>query len=224
MFKKKPHITFKATIPGLDRAWPIVPISEIKVPQNKNSNMNVCPGILDYNKSGYVIRAWSEIHIEKDQEGIFRANINDREHDITKGVCAPMDKTLIPWHYNDVTEANAIKIELPWLIETPPGYSCMQLSPFYHFLDMERHIINYPGIVDTDGLHRLSWIFGIKGNDPFIIERGTPLIQLVPFKRQSFTSKLSVAEVSDWMYQKMKMSNISPKWYLRKLHNKKSYK
>ena len=222
--KRKPKITFKATIPGLEDAWPIVPISEVKPQQRPKNNMNVCPGIMDLNRSGYVIRAWSEIFIEKDADGLVRASVNDRDHDMTLGKCTRMDAELLPFHYSDKTRENVLKIELPWLVETAPGYSCMQLSPFYHFLDMEPHIINYPGIVDTDGLHRLSWIFSVKHDEPFIIERGTPIMHLIPYRRENFTSEVSRAEVGDWMRQKLKMSMLLPKWYLRNLHSKKSYK
>ena len=223
MFSRDPKITFKATIPGLERAWPIEPMSQQKPPKGKNGNMNVCPGILDYNSMGYMIRAWTEIHINQ-VDGGFQAHTNDREHDITEGRCGNLNPDLLPWEYGDVCDPNVIKIELPWLIETPVGYSCIQTSPFYHNLDIEPFIMNHPGIVDTDGLHRLSWVFSVRHGEPFIIPRGTPLIQLIPFKRQTFTREVSRAEIGDWMYQKLKQSTLIGKWYLKKFHNKKRYK
>ena len=223
MRKKKAHITFKATIPGLEMAWPVEPISQQTPPRGKKGNMNVCPGILDYNAMGYMIRAWSEIHINQDS-GNFQAHVNDREHDITKGECGRLNSDLVPWEYGEVCEPNVLKIELPWLIETPPGYSCIQTSPFYHGFDLEPAVMTYPGIVDTDGLHRLSWVFSVRHHESFIIPRGTPLLQIIPFRREPYESTVSRAELGDWMNQKLKMSTLIKKWYMHKFHRKKVYR
>jgi hypothetical protein len=73
----------------------------------------------------------------------------------------------------------------PWTIETDPGYSCLFVSP----LNNPNGIFNIiPGIVDTDKyLSQINFPFVL--NDPNwkgIIPAGTPIVQVIPFKRDSF--------------------------------------
>jgi hypothetical protein len=69
-----------------------------------------------------------------------------------------------------------------WLIETPKGYSCLLIPPMHNpnpwFEILE-------GIVDTDSYSNLIH-FPFKIKDPNfegIIPMGTPMVQIIPFKR-----------------------------------------
>lgn len=76
----------------------------------------------------------------------------------------------------------------PWLIQTPPGYSCLFVPPLNNEDDRFSII---PGIVDTDTYYN-------NVNFPFIInsykyptldtliKRGTPYVQIIPFKRDNW--------------------------------------
>jgi hypothetical protein len=77
------------------------------------------------------------------------------------------------------------KINQPWIVRTPPGYSCLFVQPFYHFED--RYTL-LPSIVDTD-LHDLEVSLpGYATTDKeFKLEVGQPLIQIIPFKRDEWT-------------------------------------
>ena len=80
------------------------------------------------------------------------------------------------------------KILNPWKIKTPKGYSCLFVPPLNNSDDRFSII---PGIVDTD-------IFPIEINFPIIIngdkypvledtiKKGTPYVQVIPFKRDSW--------------------------------------
>jgi hypothetical protein len=79
-----------------------------------------------------------------------------------------------------------------WIIKTPPGYSCLFIPPLNN-RDDRFEIIS--GIVDTD-------TFTLPINFPFIvngdkypsleslIKRGTPYVQVIPFKRESWKMKI----------------------------------
>ena len=85
------------------------------------------------------------------------------------------------------------KIHNPWLIKTPPGYSCLFLPPMNNTDDRFSII---PGIVDTDD-------FPIEVNFPYLIngdkyptlktllKKGTPYVQVIPFKRESWKMKIT---------------------------------
>ena len=85
------------------------------------------------------------------------------------------------------------KILNPWIIKTPPGYSCLFLPPMNNTDDRFSII---PGIVDTDS-------FPLEINFPIVlngdkypslkttIKKGTPYVQIIPFKREQWKMKIT---------------------------------
>lgn len=76
----------------------------------------------------------------------------------------------------------------PWAIQTPKGYSCMFFQPVHR----ESIFEIFPGVVDTD-------LWPVSVNFPFVLKdknfeglipAGTPIAQLVPFKRDSWEMRL----------------------------------
>tara|TARA_E500000318_G_scaffold106688_1_gene114974 strand:- start:2611 stop:3363 length:753 start_codon:yes stop_codon:yes gene_type:complete len=80
------------------------------------------------------------------------------------------------------------KIVNPWIIKTPPGYSCLFIPPLHREFDYF-HIL--PGIVDTDSF-KLSINFPFLFNkDKYksfkkVFKKGTPYVQVIPFKRDKW--------------------------------------
>lgn len=73
----------------------------------------------------------------------------------------------------------------PWAIQTPPGYSCLFVSPFHR--DLPFTIM--PGIVDTDNYNNPVNFPFILNDTKFngLIPAGTPMAQVIPFKRDSWS-------------------------------------
>jgi hypothetical protein len=72
----------------------------------------------------------------------------------------------------------------PWAIKTPKGYSTMFVQPMHR----ESVFTILPGIVDTDR-YTAPVNFPFVINDPKfegLIPKGTPIAQVIPFKRDSF--------------------------------------
>jgi hypothetical protein len=92
---------------------------------------------------------------------------------------------------------NFHKIMNPFIIKTPPGYSSLFLPPMNNTDDRFSII---PGIVDTD-TYKLEVNFPIVFNgDKYeslktTIKRGTPYVQVIPFKRDSWT--MSIEEIKE---------------------------
>lgn len=117
-----------------------------------------------------------------------------------------------------------IKIMNPWLIKTPPGYSCLFTSPTYNENDYFSVI---PAIVDTD-------IYEDKINFPIIInhdkyfsfkklfKQGLPYVQIIPFKRDSWEKKISIKE--EKMSYKFKFFSKAIDRYKQLVWSKKSWK
>lgn len=71
-----------------------------------------------------------------------------------------------------------------WTIETPPGWSCLFIPPINR-PDPRFEIAS--GIVDTDAYRTLIHFpfFATVGDGVYIIEKGTPIAQVIPFQRDS---------------------------------------
>jgi hypothetical protein len=110
-----------------------------------------------------------------------------------------------------------------WSIKTPKGYSCLFTQPFHR----ESVFTILPGIVDTDN-YTVPVNFPFVINDPNfegLIPKGTPIAQVIPFKRDSWKMKIgSKKEI-------LKIKNIEQRLlvkffdkYKNLYWNKKEYK
>ena len=118
------------------------------------------------------------------------------------------------------------KVLNPWVIETPPGYSCLFLPPLNNADDRFSII---PGIVDTDTFeNEINFPFIVNGDKYPILEStikvGTPYVQVIPFKRDNW--KMKVEKIDDKLYVKRKFKlgkNIIHN-YKQLFWNKRSWK
>ena len=79
----------------------------------------------------------------------------------------------------------------PWSIRTPKGYSCLFIPPMHNH---NQYFEILEGIVDTDCYYariNLPFVLKNKSKDGFIIPAGTPIAQVIPFKRDAWKSQLS---------------------------------
>jgi hypothetical protein len=91
---------------------------------------------------------------------------------------------------------NVIKIINPWLIKTPPGYSCLFTSPAYNENDYFSII---SAIVDTDTFDNYINFPIIINHDKYpsfekTFEQGLPYVQIIPFKRDSWRKKITTTK------------------------------
>ena len=140
-----------------------------------------CPAVRDYYETGYVVKAWCDILITKNDFG--EIIVQTPNKDLNPFEFLPVDK-LIP---NDTTHKfkNPI-IRLVSFIEmtTSKGISLLQLS----CLD------GYPGITIFEGIVPAD-VYPVELKVPFVftedfeevfIPYGTPLLRLIPMKREIF--------------------------------------
>ncbi len=71
-----------------------------------------------------------------------------------------------------------------WTIETPPGWSCLFIPPINR-PDARFEIAS--GVVDTDSYKTLIHFpfFATVGDGVYIVEKGTPIAQVIPFRRDA---------------------------------------
>ena len=77
----------------------------------------------------------------------------------------------------------------PWAIKTPKGYSTLFTQPMHR----ESVFTILPGVVDTD-TYTAPVNFPMVINDPNfegLIPKGSPIVQVIPFKRDKWESTFS---------------------------------
>jgi hypothetical protein len=103
------------------------------------------------------------------------------------------------------------KFNNPWSIKTPKGYSILFVQPFHR----ESEFTILPGVVDTD-TYTGPVNFPFVINDPNFegyIKEGTPIAQVIPFKRDKWIMELGDSD--DLIEQKNVQSKLSRRFFDR---------
>jgi len=141
-----------------------------------------CIPVLDAITAGYIIVSPCDVYVSLiDGEPNFNSPITDliQFHPRKQGYLHP-----------SVNEFPFPKWMNPWAIKTPKGYSCLFVPPMHNpnewFTILE-------GIVDTDTYSAsVNFPFVLKNpTAEFMIPAGTPIAQVIPFKRNEWVSKVS---------------------------------
>lgn len=94
---------------------------------------------------------------------------------------------------------DSFKFRIPWGIKTPPGYSVQYMDPFLH---TNRDFNVFPGIIDTDTFgcsDTTLVIVNPKVHKSFVIKKGTPILQIFPFKREKWVASYNFWERSSYL-------------------------
>jgi hypothetical protein len=118
------------------------------------------------------------------------------------------------------------KILNPWKIKTPKGYSCLFVSPLNNSDDRFSII---PGIVDTDTYpNEINFPIIINGDKYPILEttikKGTPYVQVIPFKRDNWKIKINPRKQKEVQNSKIFFGLKVVNNYKERYWNKKSWK
>jgi hypothetical protein len=115
------------------------------------------------------------------------------------------------------------KFNNPWIIKTPKGYSSLFVQPFHR----KSIFTIMPGIVDTDTYFGLINFPFVLNDLSFtgIVPKGTPIVQVIPFKRENWESKAGTEKDKEQSMQQQKEARSTfYDYYKRMWHRKKQYK
>ena len=187
----KPAATF---IPNWYRSMPktVDGSSHVHLSEDKSaSNMTLkgCSPFLDSLTSGYIMSLPCDIEISFNEFDELNVNwLIDLEDLVSghDGSQLPGMKSLASNHYG------ALKWRAGWRVITPPGYSTLFVHPLNR-TDMPFQ--TFSGVVETDSYGLPVEFPFILNNllikeDRFIIEKGTPIVQAIPFKRDNWNSEI----------------------------------
>ena len=149
-----------------------------------------CKGIQDLLSTGITFHLWCDYEFYWDApKQSFTARASDprfsaESFPYSNTVGCPIAKA------RPASEANWPKLVNPWHVKTAKGYSSLLIPPLYD-ADPKYHAL--PGIVHTDYYHAVNAVLQINTDEEFVIKAGTPLFQLIPFRRKDNISKMMVA-------------------------------
>jgi hypothetical protein len=182
-----------------------------------NATFKKCVPMLDALVSGYIIHLWSDVQIVQEANG---PSIKWRvSKDVFSQHGALSGLVESPAGYS----SDVFKYHNAWNPRTPSGYSVMVTQPF-GYRDTPFHAV--PGIVDSDKdspsmLLPPVWIKeGFEG----IVEKGTPIAQVIPFKRESWKAEFS--SLSPGELQKLEDKHFNStliNHYIKNIWSKKEY-
>ena len=188
--------------------------------RNKEANATYkkCVPLLDGISAGYIISLWADVQVEQ-QEGTPQIYWKTNR-DIFSLHGAPSREIPAPTGYDQIV----FKYNNCWIPQTPKGYSCLITSPF-GYNDLAFKAI--PAIIDTDS-STLELVFPmwIKKGFEGIVEKGTPMIQIIPFKGDDWTSTFDYYEDGEYknIIEEKNFSSTMVGHYLKNHHSKKKFK
>lgn len=185
-----------------------------------------CPGVTDFLRTGYILPCWSDISFRY-FNGKVIYNSSDNFPDTQHGVHVNeqyigMDESQSP------LMGGFHKVSTPWFIKTTPGVSVLITDPFW---DRNKIFTTVSAVVHPDKTPiQLKWFFefnknlpdspNFKNMDEQIIKRKTPLVLLIPFKREKFTHNfeyLSTSEMNKF-YRNITSQTVS--WISETVYNR----
>ena len=178
--------------------------------EQKSGNVKNCPSFPDYFSKGFIIPMWTDtiLRYESDTDSWrwtvsfeeFRFAVHTKEQFLDS----------VPFNFLNTPAKFVFQAISPWRIVTPPGYSIYQIPLFYHFTN---DFTVLPGIVDTDSNHEVNpQIVFLSDKTEFLIKRGTPLAQFIPFKRETQTLEVRDQNDTDKSYFREKTINFDTRF------------
>lgn len=166
------------------------------------STMRRCPGIIDLYTKGFIVPMWSDLAIKTSQV-----------HETIEYQFAD-NRSQIEFHnhqqrgdYLNYKQYNHFKIICPWYVETNEDIDWMMVPCTWNHNPFDYHIS-----LGTMNLHRVPFLniqcFVPYLDKTFIIEQGTPMIQLVPLSSKPIDLKLHLITPEE-LDHKRKSNRIS---------------
>jgi hypothetical protein len=175
-----------------------------------------CAPLLDSLTSGYIAHLWADLFVTQTENGAYiQWGTEERVADAW------------PWRQSSTYEVpggfdrTVFKYFHGWVIETPPQYSCLITHPFGY---QDLPIRTITGVIDSDILKTsANSPFVVKSGFEGVIEKGTPMFQIIPFKRDNWKATYDVMDEDEDFINNEKLRTKLISAY-SSIRSKKSYK
>jgi hypothetical protein len=190
---------------------------KLSIDSSGGANMGVkaCMPFLDSLTSGYIIKLHCDILVEWQDDDNFTMKWTSDMPPLTSRGEAIGKSIPTTEGYTPFLQAWEIK----YCFKVPKGYSVLVTQPFNR-LDLPT--LATSGIVDADnGIGTGGVPFALKKGFSGIIEAGTPILQMLPFKREDWKKELLDVPPSDGWSARPR--NKITGWYKNELWKRKTY-
>lgn len=177
-----------------------------------------CIPFFDAISTGYIQKTWCDIGIKKNIDRVeFYYSNQPAPLDIRQQVHIPINDSYYDMEFTWKTY---------WSIDLPKGYSALITHPFNR-LDLP--FTTLTGVIDNFDLPIVSMQTG--GNLPFYIKKdfegiipaGTPMFQILPFKRENWTSSVEPFNLNLMLKSRRKFGSKFYGSYRNNVWSKKKY-
>lgn len=183
-----------------------------------NATAKKCVPFLDGMTVGYTVPLWTDLNVIKNKNG--KTEINWRTT-IPVFEIHPGAENYVPPPFG--YGSTVWKFLTHFRVKTPAGYSVLVTAPSGHFQSPFRPL---PAVIDTDGdILDFSYPMWLKDDYEGIIERGIPMVTIIPFKRENWkatyshiTNEQNAIDADNWINKTIK------NYYRNNVWNKKDYK
>jgi len=159
-------------------------------------SIKACPPIQDYICTGYILSTISDwLFTKTDSEGdeAPEYGVSDKLSTLYQSFSyhSPMQVKNTSFEGKTTYKFNA-----PWSIETPKGYSCLFVRPFF---SDTKGVEIIPAVVDTDVYHQVNFPFFLnREEESFTLPKDTPIVQIIPFKREAWKMSNEMEKEADF--------------------------
>lgn len=192
-------------------------LSEMKEPSFDRPTLKKCIPFLDSMMTGYIAELWCDIDVKLNYDGspklswrTERQPLEIRESTSTENLPIPAGHgfTRFAW-------------KIPYHLQTPKNYSCLITHPFNRY---DLPFTTLSAVADT---HEVMY----AGNVPFflkegfegVIEKGTPIYQILPFQREAWDSKENPTLIEEGQKNGRLSSSVIFGWYKKNVWSRKEY-
>lgn len=184
---------------------------------NPNFTFKKCVPFLDAMTAGYFLYLNGDLNIDPAHS---EYTIQWRASTDLVGVHSDEQINAIPFD-RAYFHHTGFKFDNQYVITTPRGYSCLFVHPMNR---TELPFMTVAGIVDTDKYNLpINFPFFLKNDFQGIIPAGTPIVQVIPFRRESWNKNIAS------VYQAFQRNHnawraISKNYYRRLMWSRKHYR
>ena len=182
-----------------------------------DQTIKACPPFLDAMMTGYVISTEFDLFVSF-ENGVQDFYWKAGGQLVTTHNKTQIDKKQIPDGYSD----QPWKFTNYYKIKTPSGYSTLFMHPLNRD-DLPFRTLS--GMVETDGYTLpVNFPFFLKKDFEGIIPAGTPIVQLVPIKRELWKMSLEKIDEKEFQIESLKFHHKIISSYKSTFWKKKEYK
>jgi hypothetical protein len=192
--------------------------SPLKLNPQFNITAKKCLPLIDGLTAGYIVTLWADIFVSYDENNfpIIETAVSDL---ITEAWPLAISSTFeIPEGF----QLPVFKYFHGWIPKTPKGYSCLITHPHGY---QNNPFWTLTGVIDTDTLTTSANApFVLRKNFRGLIPKGTPMFQILPFKRERWDANYEARTVLESYNEFEKLKTTITGSYGRYIRSKKEFK